>query len=126
MQRERRNVDYQRVVPPFQKINIKEIDVDSDDVDDVVVLFNETNFYTSHLTQQYYEVAQLSNQFDNQIGEEGFIQGQHKKKYDLRTRAGAPKDTTFDKNNLKLSHLPYLNIQPLKYMKLKGHQPLSS
>jgi hypothetical protein len=88
MQRERRNVDDQRVVPPFQNNQIEEMDADSDVVDDTVVLFNETDYYTSHLTQQEYEVAQLSNQFDDQIGEEGVIQGQPKKKYDLRMREG--------------------------------------
>jgi hypothetical protein len=66
IQRERRNVDDQRVVPPFQDHRIEEIDVDDDVVDDiVVVLFNESDFYTSHLTQQEYELVQLSNQFDN-------------------------------------------------------------
>jgi hypothetical protein len=55
------------------------MDVESDVVDDVVVLFNETDFYTSHLTQQDYEVAQLSNQFDIEVGEEGVIQGQSPK-----------------------------------------------
>jgi hypothetical protein len=43
MQRERRNVDDQRVVPPFQNNHIKEMDVVNDFVDDTVVLFNETN-----------------------------------------------------------------------------------
>jgi hypothetical protein len=74
------------------------MDVESDVVDDVVVLFNETDFYTSHLTQQDYEVAQLSNQFDIEVGEEGFIQGQTQKKYDSRPRTRAPKATTFDQN----------------------------
>jgi hypothetical protein len=51
MKRERRNVDDQKVVPPFQDNQIEEIDVDNNVVDDiVVVLFNETYFYTSHLT----------------------------------------------------------------------------
>jgi hypothetical protein len=94
MQRERRNVDDQRVVPPFQNNQIEEMDVDGDVVDDVVVLFNETYFYTSHLMQQDYEVSQLSNQFDVEIGEEGVIQGQSKNKYDLRPRTGTPKATT--------------------------------
>ena len=44
------------------------MDADSDVVDDTDVLFNETDYYTSHLTQQEYEVAQLSNQFDSEIG----------------------------------------------------------
>jgi hypothetical protein len=48
--RERRNVDDQRVVPPFQNNQIEEIDVDNDVVDDNVVLFNEIDYYTSHLT----------------------------------------------------------------------------
>lgn len=74
------------------------MDANSDVVDDIVVLFNETDYYTNHLTQQEYEVAQLSNQFDNQTREEGVIQGQPKKKYDLRTRVGAPKATTSDQN----------------------------
>jgi hypothetical protein len=65
MQRERRNVVDQSVVPPFQNNQIEEMDVDNDVVDDIVVLFNETFYYTSHLTQQEYEVAQLSNQFYN-------------------------------------------------------------
>jgi hypothetical protein len=60
MQRERRNFDDQRVVPPFQNNQIEEVDVDNDVVDDVDVLFNETYFHTSHLMQQDYEVAQLS------------------------------------------------------------------
>jgi hypothetical protein len=42
MQRERRNVDDQRVVPPFQNNQIEEMDADNDVVDDTVVLFNET------------------------------------------------------------------------------------
>jgi hypothetical protein len=62
----------------------------------LLCFFNETNYYTSHLTQQEYEVAQLSNQFDDHIGEHGFIEGQPKKKYDLKTRNGASKSTTFD------------------------------
>jgi hypothetical protein len=66
-------------------------------MDDIVVIFNETNYYTSHLTKQEYEVAQLSNQFDDQIGEEGVIQGQPKNKYNLRMRNGSSKATTFDK-----------------------------
>jgi hypothetical protein len=40
------------------------MDEDSDVVDDTVVIFNEPDYYNSHLTQQEYEVAQLSNQFD--------------------------------------------------------------
>jgi hypothetical protein len=68
MQRERRNDNDQRVVPPFQNNKIEEMDVESDVVDDVVILFNESDFYTSQLTQQDYEVAQLSNQFDIEVG----------------------------------------------------------
>jgi hypothetical protein len=77
------------------------MDVDSEIVDDVVVLFNETNFYTNRLTQQYYEVAQLSNQFDIEIGEEGVIQGQPQKKYDLMPRTSTPKATTSNQNKNK-------------------------
>jgi hypothetical protein len=55
------------------------MDVDSDYVDDVCVLFNEIDFYTINLMQQDYKVAQLSNKFDIEIGEEGFIQGQPQK-----------------------------------------------
>jgi hypothetical protein len=51
------------------------MDVYSDDVDDATVLFNETYVYTSHLTHQYYEVADVSNQFDMDIVKEGVIQG---------------------------------------------------
>jgi hypothetical protein len=104
MQRERMNVDDQRVVDPFQNNQIEEMDVESYVVDDVDVLFNETDFYTSHLTQQDYEVAQLSNQFDIEVGEEGVIQGKPQKKYDLRPRIGAPKATTSDQN--KKSEVP--------------------
>jgi hypothetical protein len=52
MQRERRNVDDQRVVPPFQKNQIEEIDADNDVVDDTAVIFNEIDYYTSHLTRK--------------------------------------------------------------------------
>jgi hypothetical protein len=123
MQRERRNVDDQRVVPPFQNNHIEEMDADSDVMDDTFVLFNETNYYTNHLTQQKYEVTQLSNQFDNHIGEEGFIQGQPHKKYDLRTRVAAPKATTSDHN--KQAEAPP-KPNPNKGMSYKTQQPPSS
>jgi hypothetical protein len=96
MQRERRNFDDQSLVPPFQNNQIEEMDVESDVMDDIVVLFNEIDYYTSHLKHQEYEVAQFSNQCGDQIGEEGVIQGQPNNKYDLRTRVGAPKSTTSD------------------------------
>jgi hypothetical protein len=96
MQRERRNVDDQKVVPPFQNNHIEDIDADNDVVDDTTRIFNETDYYTSHLTQQEYEVAQMSSQFDDQIGEEGPFKGQPKKKYDLRMRNGTSNTTTFD------------------------------
>jgi hypothetical protein len=49
MQRERRNADDQRVVPTFENNQIEEMDVDSDVVDDVAVLFNETYFYNQQM-----------------------------------------------------------------------------
>jgi hypothetical protein len=52
MQRERRNADDQKVVPPFQNNQIEEMDDDNDVVDDTNVLFSETYYYTNHLTQQ--------------------------------------------------------------------------
>jgi hypothetical protein len=75
------------------------VDVDSEVVDDVDVLFNETNFHTSHLTQRDYEVGQLSNQFDIEIGEEGVIQGEPQNKHDLRHIIGTPKSTTSDQSS---------------------------
>ena len=106
-------------MPLFQKHQTEDIDVDNDVVDDTAVLFNEIDYYTSHLTQQEYEVAELSNQFDNQIGEEGVIQRQTQKKYDLRTREGAPKATTSDQNK-KHDVLPKPN--PRKDMSSKAQQ----
>ena len=94
------------------------MDVDSDVVDDVVVLFNETKFYTKHLTQQDYEVAQLSNQFDIEIGEEGVIQKQSQNKYDLRPITGTPKATTSD-HNKKIEVPPKPN--PSKGASTKSH-----
>jgi hypothetical protein len=96
IQRERRNVDDQSVVPPFQNNHMEEMDADNDFVDDIVVLFNETYFYTSHLMQQHYEVAQMLDQFDVEIGEEGVIPVQPQNKYDLRPRTRTPKSTTYD------------------------------
>jgi hypothetical protein len=96
------------------------MDVDSDFLDDVLVLFNETNFYPSHLTQQNYEVSQLSNQFDVEIGEEGVIQGQPKNKYELRHRTCTPKATTSDQNRKK-EVPPKLNRS--KGALAKAHQP---
>jgi hypothetical protein len=93
---------------------------DSDVVDDAAVLFNETNFYTSHLTHQDYEVTQLSNHFDVEIGEEGVIQGQPQNKYDLRPRTGAPKSTTSDQN--KKTEVPH-KPNPSKGALDKDHQP---
>jgi hypothetical protein len=78
------------------------------------------DFYTSHLTQQDYEVAQLSNQFDIEIGEEGVIQGQPQKKYDLRPRTGTPKATTSDQN--KRPEVPP-KPNPSKGALTKAHQP---
>jgi hypothetical protein len=72
------------------------MDVDGDVVDDVVLLFNEKYFYTSHLTQQNYEVAQMSNQFDIEIGEERFIRGQPQNKYELRPIIGTSKSIASD------------------------------
>jgi hypothetical protein len=73
--------------------------------------------------QQEYEVTQLSNQFDNQIGEEGVIQGKPQKKYDLRTRVRPPKTTTFDPN--KQTEVPP-KPNPSKGMPSKAQQlPLS-
>jgi hypothetical protein len=65
----------------------------------------------------------LSNQFDNQTGEEGVIQGQPKKKYDLRTRAGAPKAITSDQNK-QVEAPPKPN--PSKGMSSKTQPPPSS
>jgi hypothetical protein len=44
-----RNAKDQQVVPPFQNNEIEEIDVESDVVDNVDVLFNENDLYPSHL-----------------------------------------------------------------------------
>jgi hypothetical protein len=51
MQRERRNADDQRVVPPFQKKHIEEMDVDSDSMDDTTFLFVGV---TSHTPRIYF------------------------------------------------------------------------
>jgi hypothetical protein len=120
MHREMRNFDDQRVVPPFQNNKTEEMDADSDVVNDVVVLFNETDFYTSHLTWQDYEVAQLSNQFDVEIGEYGVIQGKPQRKFDLRSRKNAPKSTTYDQNR-KTEVPPKTN--PSKGVVDKAHWP---
>jgi hypothetical protein len=77
------------------------MDVYGDYVDDGTVLFNETYFYTNQLTQKDYEVAQLSNQFDVEIGKEGVVKDYPQNKYDLRPRTGAPKSTTSDHNRKK-------------------------
>jgi hypothetical protein len=90
MQRERRNVEDQRVVPPFQNNEIEEMDAENDVVDDSTVLFNETDIYPSHLTQQDYEISQLSIQFEDDVKEEEIFQSQPQKKYDLRPRLGGP------------------------------------
>jgi hypothetical protein len=83
----------------------------------------------------------LSNQFDDQIGEEGVIQGQPKKKYDLRMRNGASKATTYDKGKQveappkpnpnkgmpsKTQSSPLSKPLALKQRKLISQQPLSS
>jgi hypothetical protein len=51
MQRERRNADYQRVVPPFQNNQIEEMDANIDAMDDTAGIFNVTDHYTNELTQ---------------------------------------------------------------------------
>jgi hypothetical protein len=50
VERESRNVEYQRGVPPFQNNEIEDMDVENDVVDDSFVLFNEMYLYPSHLT----------------------------------------------------------------------------
>jgi hypothetical protein len=123
MQRERRNVEDQRVVPPFQNNEIEDMDVESDVVDDVVVLFNETDLYPSHLTQQDYEISQLSSQFDDDVKEEEIFQSQPQKKYDLRPRPGGPKENSPAQN--KKSYLPPKQ-GPSKGTSNKTDQPLPS
>jgi hypothetical protein len=80
MQRERRNVEDQRVVPPFQNNEVEEMDVGNDDRDVYAILFNETDLYPSHLTQQDYEISQLSNDFDDDGKGEDIFQIQPQKK----------------------------------------------
>jgi hypothetical protein len=104
MQRERRNVEDQRVVPPFQNNEVEEMDESNDIGDDSAVLFNETDLYPSHLTQQDYEISQLSNQFDDDGKGEEIFQSQPQKKYDLRPRPGGPKTNVPIQN--KKSDLP--------------------
>jgi hypothetical protein len=94
-----------------------------DVVNDNSVLFNEIYYHTIHLTQQEDEVVQLSNWSDNQTREDGVIQGQPQKKYDLMMREGAPKATTFDKN--KQVEVPP-NKNPSKGMSSKTQPPPSS
>jgi hypothetical protein len=48
-------------VPPFQSNPIEEMDENNDVVDDTAIIFNESDYYTNQLTQQEYEVTQLSN-----------------------------------------------------------------
>ena len=67
------------------------MDVENDVGDDFVALFNETNIHPSHLTQQDYEISQLSNQFDDDVKEEEIFQSQPQKKNDLMPRPGDPK-----------------------------------
>jgi hypothetical protein len=50
------------------------MDVENDARDNSVVLFNETDLYHSHLTQQDYGISQLSNQFDDDVKEEEIFQ----------------------------------------------------
>jgi hypothetical protein len=120
MQRERMNFVDQRAIHPFQNNKIDKMDVNSDVVDEVVVIFNETDFYTSHLMQQDYEVAQLSKQFDIEIGEKGVIQGHSQNKYDLRPRKFTPKSTTSNQNK-KIEVPPKTN--PSKGALDKAHHP---
>jgi hypothetical protein len=104
MQRERRNVEDQRIVPPFQNNEVEEMEESNDIGDDSAVLFNETDLYPSHLTQQEYEISQLSNMFDDDRKGEEVFQSQPQKKYDLRPRLGGPKKNVPTQN--KKSDLP--------------------
>jgi hypothetical protein len=65
MQRERRNHEDQRILPPFQNNAVEETK-ESDDVEEnSTVLLNGTKLPTSHLIQQEYEDCLISNQFDD-------------------------------------------------------------
>jgi hypothetical protein len=66
---------------------------------DSAVLFNEIDLYPSHLTQQNYEISQLSNQFDDDRKGEDIFQSQPQKKYDLRPRPGGPKTNVPTQND---------------------------
>jgi len=50
MQSQRRNVEYQRIVPHFQNNEVEEMEESNDVGDDFAVLFNEVDLHHSHLT----------------------------------------------------------------------------
>jgi hypothetical protein len=61
MQRERRNHEDQRILPPFQN-NVVEETEESDNVEEnSTVLLNATELPTSHWIQQEYEDSLISN-----------------------------------------------------------------
>jgi len=66
---------------------------------DSAILFNETDLYPSHLTQQYYEISQLSNQFDDDGKGEDIFEIHPQKMYDLRHRPRGPKTNVPTQNN---------------------------
>jgi hypothetical protein len=99
------------------------MDVVSDVVDDDVVFFIEIDLYPSHLTQRDYEISQLSIQFDDEVKEEEIFQSQPQKKYDLRPRPEASKETT--PSQKKRSDLP-LKQGRSKGTSNKTDQPLPS
>jgi hypothetical protein len=92
------------VVPPFQNNQVEEMDESNDIGDDSAILFNETDLYPSHLTQQNYAISQLSNQFDDKRNGEDIFQNQPQKNYNLRPRPRGPKTNVHVHN--KKSDLP--------------------
>jgi hypothetical protein len=95
MQRERRNQEDQRVLPPFQNNAVEEVEEIDDTEEDSTIHLHDTELPPTHVTQQEYEDALILNQFEEEDVEEISQSEPKRKKYDLRSRASGSKVDTY-------------------------------
>jgi hypothetical protein len=92
--RERKNQDDQKVLPPFQNNAVDEEEDEDDTEDDPAVHLNDSESSPMHVTQQDYEDALISNQFEEGDADEIVQKEPKRKKYNLRSGSNAPKVDT--------------------------------
>jgi hypothetical protein len=120
--RERKNQDDQKVLPPFQNNAVDEEEDEDETEEDPAVHLNDSESSPMHLTQQDYEDALISNQFEEGDADEIVQKEPKRKKYNLRSGSNAPKvDTPV---STKKANTPVKKRTIKESPKIQDDQPL--